>query len=77
MGKIIHMPNPDQELECDELDRQGLLLALETVRERVRKLDEKEPEDMHSEAYQMWGEAHEKLEDQVDELLERLDEWEG
>ena len=53
-----------------------LLRALEQVRTQLRQMDEEEPEDMESEAYQIWGEAHEELEDQADELLERLDAWE-
>lgn len=58
------------------LERETLLRKLKEVRLKIQQLDEEEPEDMESGAYQKWGEAHEELEDQVDELLECLDEWE-
>ena len=59
-----------------ESEREELLKKLKEVRLKIQQLDEEEPEDMESEAYQKWGEAHEELEDQVDELMECLDEWE-
>ena len=33
----------------------------------------REPEDMMSKAYERWGERHEALEDELDELLDLLD----
>ena len=56
------------------MGREELEDYLDTVRGWIARLDEEEPEDMESEAYQTWGDAHEELEDQADELLERLDE---
>ena len=32
-----------------------------------------EPEDMMSKAYERWGERHEALEDELDDLLDLLD----
>lgn len=60
----------------EKLDREGLLSLLKELREQVAALDEEEPEDMESEAYEEWGERHETLEDSIDEVLERLDELE-
>ena len=60
----------------EELDREGLLALLKDLRQQVAALDEEEPEDMESDAYQQWGELHEDLEDSIDEILERLDELE-
>ena len=57
----------------EELDRESLLALLKDLRQQVAALDEEEPEDMESDAYQQWGELHEDLEDSIDEVLERLD----
>ena len=48
--------------------------ALREIRERIARLDEDEPEDMASEAYDKWSEQHEKLEDIADDILDRLEE---
>ena len=40
-------------------------------------LDEEEPADMESEAYEAWGDRHEELEDLADELRDLLDEMGG
>jgi ribosomal protein L29 len=53
--------------------RDQLLAQLQDLRAQIAQLDLEEPEDMDSEAYELWGERHEDLEDQVDELLEQLD----
>ena len=42
----------------------------------LEHLDELEPEDMDSDAYEVWGERHEALEDMAAELQDRLDELE-
>ena len=47
---------------------------LAEIRERIARLDEDEPEDMASEAYDEWSEQHEKLEDIADDILDRLEE---
>ena len=39
-------------------------------------MDEEEPEDMDSEAYDDWGDRHEALEDLADEITDRLETWE-
>lgn len=57
-----------------EMDRDELLAYLEQLREQIAELDEHEPKNMNSEAYEEWGEQHEELEDLVDEVLDLLDE---
>ena len=42
-------------------------------REKLAELDAREPEDMMSKAYERWGERHEALEDELDDLLDLLD----
>lgn len=54
--------------------REGLLARLAELRQKIEFLDANEPEDMESEAYEHWGDTHEELEDQIDEILDFLDE---
>jgi len=57
-----------------EMDKNGLLAYLEQLRSQIAALDEREPKNMNSEAYEEWGEQHEELEDLIDEVLDLLDE---
>lgn len=59
------MPLPELKAYQQELIRQ------------LEALDEREPADMESEAYEAWGDAHEMLEDLLDDVQDRLDELEG
>lgn len=65
-----YAPEPDLE----RMDRGELLAYLEAVRARIGLLDQEEPEDMESEAYDAWGDRHEALEDLADDIQDRLDE---
>ena len=47
---------------------------LERERQEIAALDLEEPADMDSEAYKVWGDRHEELEDQADDLMDRLEE---
>lgn len=76
MANIIDVPQlPDWE-DLETMSRQELLNCLETVQEQIARLDEEEPEDMDSEAYDDWGDRHEELEDLADEITDRLEAWE-
>ncbi len=76
MANIIDFPQlPDWE-DLETMSRQELLNCLETVQEQIARLDEEEPEDMDSEAYDDWGDRHEALEDLADEITDRLETWE-
>ena len=57
--------------DIDAMDAAALRDYLAEIRERI---DEDEPEDMASEAYDEWSEQHEKLEDIADDILDRLEE---
>ena len=59
-----------------DMDKAELLAYLETLRGQIAELDEAEPADMESEAYEDWGQRHEDLEDLVDDVLDRLEELE-
>ena len=76
MAHIIDFPQlPDWE-DLEAMGRQELLRCLEAVRAQIARLDEEEPEDMESEAYDAWGDRHEELEDLADEIADRLEAWE-
>lgn len=77
MADIIRFDQYAQEPDLDAMDREELLDCLQTVRAQIEALDQQEPEDMDSEAYEVWGSCHEELEDLADEIRDRLDEWEG
>lgn len=71
MAEIIDFSG---EPELDDMSREQLTAYLETVRERIARLDEEEPADMESEEYEAWGDRHEELEDLADEIMDRLEE---
>ena len=74
MAEIIEFPVQNGAEDTDELSREELLSLLERLRAEIAALDEKEPKNMNSEAYETWAERHEELEDQVDEILELLED---
>lgn len=75
MGKVIDFNQfRTEDLDIDSMDKDALLSYLEQLRARIGELDDAEPKNMNSEAYQAWGELHEELEDLVDDVLDRLDE---
>ena len=61
--------------DLEAMGRAELLDCLAAVRQRIARLDQEEPEDMDSEAYDAWGDRHETLEDIRDEIEERLEEF--
>ena len=71
MAEIIDFSG---EPELDGMSREHLTAYLETVRERIARLDEEEPANMESEEYEVWGDRHEELEDLADEIMDRLEE---
>ena len=74
MGDTLDFPAFPGQPELDGMDRAQLLSCLERIQLMLEHLDELEPEDMDSDAYEVWGERHEALEDMADELQDRLDE---
>ena len=68
---IIEFP---QAPDVQSMDAPALTAYLEQLRDKIAALDEAEPKNMNSDAYEAWGAQHEELEDLVDEVLDRLDE---
>lgn len=77
MAEIIDFSEYQEEPELESMNRQELEEYFRQVRERIAQLDEEEPADMNSEAYETWGDAHEDLEDLADEIVDRLEELDG
>ena len=72
MGKTISW-KPDPE-DMEEADLQSYLQRL---RQQLAVLDDREPEDMDSEEYDTWAQEHEALEDDIDDVLDALERFQG
>lgn len=53
-------------------DGQSLQDRLDELRDRLADLELEEPEDMFSEEYSAWEEAHEHLEERISELEDQI-----
>ena len=73
MAQIIPFPADAGESSLESLSREELLALAQELREKLAALDAREPEDIMSKAYERWGERHEALEDELDDLLDLLD----
>lgn len=74
MADILNFSDFTEGPELEELSREELEAYLKTLRDQIEALDREEPADMSSEAYELWGDRHEELEDLADEVLDLLDE---
>lgn len=74
MDNIIEFDAFAEEPDLLAMDREELLACLDIVRRRLALLDAKEPKNRNSEAYELWGDQHEELEDLADEIQDLLDE---
>ena len=73
MAEILKFSGDREEPDIYSMDEAALRALLEDLREQIAQLDETEPADMDSEEYEVWGEAHEELEDLLDEVMDRLE----
>ena len=72
MGKTIAW-KPDPE----DMEEAELQAYLQQLRQQIAELDEREPEDMDSEEYDSWAQEHEALEDDVDDVQDALERFQG
>lgn len=77
MADILVFDRYAGEPDPEGMSGEELREYLDAVEARLRALDEEEPADMESEAYEAWGDRHEELEDLADELRDLLDEIGG
>lgn len=54
----------------------ALKAKIDALKDALAVLDAEEPEDMMSAKYEKWADRHEILEDDLDDLLDQLAEWE-
>lgn len=79
-GKLIKLTNNgagwDVSLEEDieEMSEEELKEYLTSLEQRLEELSDEEPEDDGSDEYETWADAHEDLEDCIDEVKELLEE---
>lgn len=59
--------------EVDALDADGLQQYRSETERMIEALDELEPRNQSSDAYEQWAELHEDLEDVLDEILDCLE----
>lgn len=69
-GKIIPFPaqDPWERMEGMTAEELAELLA------QRQEMDAAEPDEADEEAYETWADAHEELEDLIDEVRDRLEE---
>lgn len=60
--------------ELDSLPPEELEAYRTELKARLHDMDENEPADMDSEAFEQWADAHESLEDLLSEAEDRIDE---
>lgn len=73
---MIEFKKPQEEKYLEDMTRQELLDYLAQLEAQLQELDAREPHNMNSEAYEVWADEHEELEDAIDEVREFLDEAE-
>lgn len=69
-GKILPFPaqDPWERMEGMTAEELAELLA------QRQEMDAAEPDEADEEAYETWADAHEELEDLIDEVRDRLEE---
>ena len=61
------------EVDVESLDIDGLKAYRGQILAEIAALDEKEPKNMNSDAYEAWADEHEELEDILDDIQDLLD----
>lgn len=59
--------------DIDDMDADGLRQYRRETEQMIGALDELEPRNQSSDAYEQWAELHEDLEDVLDEILDCLE----
>ena len=60
--------------DLDQMDLAALKEYYQELESVLEKLDTAEPRNEKSEAYDVWAEEHEDLEDLMDEVLDRIED---
>ena len=73
-GKIIPFPAQDPWVRMDGMTAEELAEFLAELLGQRQEMDAAEPDEADEEAYETWADAHEELEDLIDEVRDRLEE---
>ena len=61
--------------DVEDMDLHQLQALQAQLMEKIAELDAREPKNVESEDYDAWADAHEELEDLLDDVLDRLEEF--
>ena len=64
-------------MEIEEMSLEQLYDFREQLMADIAELDEKMPFDEGSDAFENWADAHEELEDTLDDVVDRIEELGG
>ena len=59
----------------EDMDHHQMQALQAQLMEKIAELDAREPKNVELEAYDAWADAHEELEDLLDDVLDRLEEF--
>lgn len=73
-GKSIPFPAQDPWERMEGMTAEELTEFLAELLGQRQEMDAAEPDEADEEAYETWADAHEELEDLIDEVRDRLEE---
>ena len=73
-GKSIPFPAQDPWERMEGMAEEELAEFLAELLGQRQEMDAAEPDEADEEAYETWADAHEELEDLIDEVRDRLEE---
>lgn len=73
-GKILPFPAQDPWERMEGMAEEELAEFLAELLGQRQEMDAAEPDEADEEAYETWADAHEELEDLIDEVRDRLEE---
>ena len=63
-----------EEPDIDEMTIEEMQKYQAHLEQQIVEMDENEPEDQESEEFNDWADAHEELEDLLDDVIDKLEE---
>ena len=72
--QVIAFPQNEEQKDLYEMTLEEIQVHYAKMQEELHALDAKEPKNMNSDAYEVWADEHEELEDYLDEILDRMEE---
>ncbi len=67
----------EYDIDLDEMTLDELRELLEEFSKRLDMMDDEEPVGAESDIYDQWAEAHEDMEDIIDDITERIEAMEA